>query len=100
MNPNVREIKTFYTHKFYEQTGKQRRATCCGIYDPEIRMMIVDVALCSHKDTFKKKIGRLISEGRARKRFFNSRESKIYVAPNMSPGKAFIYICEKLFENT
>ena len=41
------------------------RVSICGVYDNENQTMTYGVALCSHKDVFKKNIGRELSRKRA-----------------------------------
>lgn len=41
------------------------RVTICGIYDNEEQTMTYGVAICSKKDTFRRKIGQRISYDRA-----------------------------------
>lgn len=41
------------------------RVTICGVYDNEAQTMTYGVAICSEKDTFKRKIGQTISYNRA-----------------------------------
>jgi hypothetical protein len=43
----------------------KRRATFAGIIEGKI--IKVGISVCSHKDNFQKKLGRIIAEGRARK---------------------------------
>lgn len=46
---------------------KLPRITVASVYNTETNMMKFGVAVCSTKDVFKKKLGRQIAEGRARK---------------------------------
>lgn len=55
--------KVKYFHK--RGTGKNKSYTIASVYDEENKVLLIGKSICSPKDTFKKKIGRTISYGRA-----------------------------------
>ena len=57
--------KIKYFHK--RNVGKVRSFTLASIYDTDTNTISIGMALCGLKDSFNKKIGRTIAEGRARK---------------------------------
>ena len=82
--------KVLFTHKFHDNCG--RRATVCGFFtDEQVR---IGTAVCSHKDSFNKRIGRLISEGRARK----NPDLVLEFSDSEPPGKFFVKQAEKIIK--
>lgn len=74
--------KNYYMHPVVNGT----RFTVCGIYNAETADMKIGIARCSGKDQFNKKIGRMISEGRANK----SASHAFQIHPESSLGKVFV----------
>lgn len=53
---------------FHRNQGYEKKATFAGVINSEDNQLRIGLSVCSSKDNFCKKIGRLIAEGRAGKK--------------------------------
>ena len=85
----------FFTHKIKDYKG--RKTTICGLFTEsgqilKRRRLKIGISICSAKDQFSKRTGRLIAEGRAIK-------SPIFTIPvkkNTNIGETFITFANRL----
>lgn len=95
-------LKTFFRHTFVlGPKGHVRRATFAGQFNPSNGELNINFSVCSKKDNFSKKIGRLIAEGRLNKE--GEHPNTIFTLDDeqqKNPGKAFHTAVNELIDQS
>jgi hypothetical protein len=84
----------FFTHKIKDYKG--RKTTICGLLNEKGTEITYGVAVCSHKDQFNRRKGRLISQGRATKEQAYNKGMCQFISLNENVGQIFITFAKSL----
>lgn len=84
------KLKYYTTYKFYNHLGNR-----CSIFAKEVDKNQIEIVVipCSHRDTFKKRVGRNMYEMEE----YNDKNSSIFYVDidNNKPGQTFINWCKE-----
>lgn len=83
-------MKNYHYYGQVQKGNKIVRVAMSGIFKEEENLLQIGIAECNPKDKFDKKLGRIISSGRAEKNPTITRT----LESNLIVGKTFVNICK------